>query len=69
MKVGDKVIIRNLFSGHRVNGEVIKVEAHMFDVKTDSKNQMLKTMYFDSSMRGLARFSMWMIEGVKSDKK
>lgn len=65
MKVGDKVIVRNLFSGNRIEGEVVKVESHMFDVKTESTNKMLKTIYFSSNMRGLGRFSMWVIEGVK----
>lgn len=65
MKVGDKVIVRNLFSGSRIEGEVVKVESYMFDVKTDSTNKMLKTIYFGSNMRGLGRFSMWMVEGIK----
>ena len=65
MKVGDKVIVRNLFSGNHIEGEVVKVEPHMFDVKTNSTNKMLKTIYFSSNMRGLGRFSMWTIEGVK----
>ena len=65
MKVGDKVVVHNLFSGNRIEGEVVKVEPHMFDVRTGSKNKMLKTIYFDSNMRGLGRFSMWMVEGIK----
>lgn len=66
MKIGDKVIVRNMFSGNRLEGTVVKVDTNMFDVKTSSKNSMLKTMYFSTNLCGLGRFSMWMIEGIKS---
>lgn len=65
IEVGNSVIVRNLFSGKELRGVITVVGDNMIDVKTDSKNPMLKKMYFSTSMRGLGRFSMWMIEGIK----